>query len=167
MKVSTAIRRVIPSGPKSTSTAERGSAIEKVASKRPRSSRYMCVSEMRGSPGWMIWRATWGRSSNRKSTLRKATSSSHRAGSSLCVQRRGRWAASSRSHSVPLPFLNTARIGFSNGSRVRDTNPITGMSGGRLLKDPTPSTSASKTPSRSRSTSSTRVSVAKLTWRFS
>ena len=167
MNVSTAIRRVIPSGPNSTSTAVRGSTIENVGSKRPRSSRYMCVSERRGSPGWMTWSATCGRSSKRKSTLRKATSSSHLVGSSLCEQRSGRCPASRRSHSVPLPFLKTARIGFSNGRRVRETKPTAGMSGGRPRNEPIPSTSASKTPSLSRSTSSTRVSFEKLTKRFS
>ena len=63
--------------------------------------------------------------------------------------------------------LKTARIGFSNGSRVRETKPTTGMSCGRLRNVPIPETSASKTPSRSRSTSSTRVSLEKLTFGFS
>ena len=167
MNVSTAILRVMPSGPNVTSTAERGRAIEKVVSSRPRSSRYMCVSKSRGSPACTIWRTTCGRSSKRKSTLRNASSSSHLAGSSVWLALRGRWPASRSSHSAPLPRLKTARIGFSNGSRVRETKPTAGMSGGRFRNVPIPETRASKTPSRSRSTSSTRVSFEKLTFRFS
>jgi hypothetical protein len=57
-------------------------------------------------------------------------------------------------------------MGFSKGSRVREMNPTAGMSGGRMRTVPMPSTSASKTPSLSRSTSSTRVSFEKLTFGF-